>query len=163
MYDYIQSELPALIAKFFAEKIDVARQSISGHSMGGHGALWLAVRHKDVFGAAGSTSGGVDIRPFPMNWEMNKQLGEFAANKGLWDQHTVINQLDKIQPGYLSLIIDCGEGDFFLTVNQNLHEHLLARRIDHDFILRPGVHNGQYWHNSIDYQILFFQKFFSKK
>jgi S-formylglutathione hydrolase FrmB len=131
--------------------------------MGGHGGMWLSIRHKDVFGAGGSTSGGVDIRPFPMNWEMNKQLGEFAANKGLWDQHTVINQLDKIQPGDLSLIIDCGEGDFFLTVNQNLHEHLLARRIDHDFILRPGVHNGQYWHNSIDYQILFFQKFFLKK
>ena len=40
--------------------------------MGGHGAMWLGIRHKDVFGAAGSTSGGVDIRPFPQNWSMNK-------------------------------------------------------------------------------------------
>ena len=38
-------------------------RAITGLSMGGHGALWNAIRHKDVFGAAGSTSGGVDIRP----------------------------------------------------------------------------------------------------
>ena len=37
-------------------------------SMGGHGALWNAIRHSDIFGAAGSMSGGVDIRPFPDNW-----------------------------------------------------------------------------------------------
>ena len=44
MYDYVQSELPALVAKEFPDKIDVSRQSISGHSMGGHGALTLAIR-----------------------------------------------------------------------------------------------------------------------
>ena len=49
--------------------------------MGGHGAMWNAIRHKDTFGAGGSTSGGVDIRPFPLNWDMSKQLGEFAYNK----------------------------------------------------------------------------------
>ena len=43
----------------------IERRAISGLSMGGHGALWSAIRHKDVFGAAGSMSGGVDIRPFP--------------------------------------------------------------------------------------------------
>ena len=48
--------------------------------MGGHGALWLAIRHQDIFGAAGSTSGGVDIRPFPDNWDMKKQLGEYKNN-----------------------------------------------------------------------------------
>lgn len=137
-------------------------RAIAGLSMGGHGALWLAFRHKDIFGAAGSTSGGVDIRPFPMNWEMNRQLGEFAANKHLWDQHTVVNQVDKINNGDLALIIDCGEGDFFLEVNKELDKRLWARNIDHDFIIRPGVHNGTYWNNSIDYHILFFDKFFKK-
>ena len=42
-------------------------------------------------------SGGLDIRPFPNNWEMKKQLGEEASNKQRWDEHTVINQLDKIK------------------------------------------------------------------
>ena len=141
---------------------DRKARAISGLSMGGHGALWSAIRHKDVFGAAGSMSGGVDIRPFPQNWEMNKQLGEFAANKASWDAHTVVNQLDKIVNGDLALIIDCGEADFFLEVNKDLHNRLLARKIDHDFITRPGGHTGTYWNNSIDYHVLFFDKFFKK-
>ena len=147
---------------YYATIPDRKARAISGLSMGGHGALWSAIRHKDVFGAAGSMSGGVDIRPFPQNWEMNKQLGEFAANKASWDAHTVVNQLDKIVNGDLALIIDCGEADFFLEVNKDLHNRLLARKIDHDFITRPGGHTGTYWNNSIDYHVLFFDKFFKK-
>ena len=99
----------------------------------------------------------------PMNWEMNKQLGEFAANKGLWDQHTVINQLDKIQPGDLSLIIDCGEGDFFLLLIKTCTNTCwsVALIMISSFV-REFITDSN-WHNSIDYQILFFQKFFLKK
>jgi hypothetical protein len=125
-------------------------------------ALWNAIRHSDIFGAAGSMSGGVDIRPFPDNWEMKKQLGELAANEAVWDSHTVINQVDKLKNGDLALIVDCGESDFFLDVNRNLHKRLLECKIDHDFITRPGGHTGTYWNNSIDYHILFFCKFFSR-
>lgn len=159
---FISTELVEYMDASYNTLADRRGRAITGLSMGGHGALWIAFRHKDIFGAAGSTSGGVDIRPFPTNWEMSNQLGEFAQNKKLWDQHTVINQLDKIQNGDLALIIDCGLGDFFLAVNQGLHSRLVARDIDHDFILRPGEHNETYWKNSIDYQILFFSKFFSQ-
>lgn len=159
---FVSSELVDYTDSHYATVPDKKGRAITGLSMGGHGALWNAFRHKDVFGAAGSTSGGVDIRPFPGNWKMKEQLGEFAANKALWDAHTVINQIDKIENGDLALIIDCGESDFFLEVNKEFHKHLLARGIDHDFITRPGTHSGRYWNNSIDYQILFFSKFFRK-
>ena len=157
---FISSELINAIDSKYSTVKDKNGRAITGLSMGGHGALYNGMRNKEVFGAAGSTSGGVDIRPFPQNWEMNKQLGEMAANKHLWDSHTVMNQIDKINPGDMALIIDCGEGDFFLEVNKELHKRLLARNIDHDFITRPGVHNNKYWNNSIDYQILFFDKYF---
>ncbi|MBP6066242.1 alpha/beta hydrolase family protein [Bacteroides sp.] len=160
---FVSKELIAYIDTHYATIADRKARAITGLSMGGHGALWNAIRNKAVFGAAGSTSGGVDIRPFPQNWEMAKQLGEFAANKKRWDEHTVINLANTIENGDLALIIDCGEADFFLEVNKSLHQRLLARKIDHDFILRPGAHNGAYWNNSIDYQILFFDKFFKKK
>ena len=159
---FVTSELVKYTDGNYATIPDRKARAISGLSMGGHGALWSAIRHKDVFGAAGSMSGGVDIRPFPQNWEMSKQLGEFAANKASWDAHTVVNQLDKIVNGDLALIIDCGEADFFLEVNKDLHNRLLARKIDHDFITRPGGHTGTYWNNSIDYHVLFFDKFFKK-
>lgn len=130
--------------------------------MGGHGAMWLSFRHKDVFGAAGSTSGGVDIRPFPNNWEMSKQLGNESDNQEVWNNHTAIMQIDRIKNGELAIIFDCGYSDFFFEVNNDFHKKLLKYKIDHDFLVRPGSHNGEYWKNSIDYQILFFKKFFGK-
>ena len=128
--------------------------------MGGHGGLWLGINHPDVFGACGSMSGGVDIRPFPNNWDMKKWLGTYKENPKVWDEHTVINQLDKIEPNTLSIIIDCGTEDFFYQVNENLHKEMLYRNIKHDYIIRPGAHNGQYWENAVDYQLQFFSKFF---
>ena len=157
---FVSSELIAYTDSHYKTIAAPQGRAITGLSMGGHGALWNAFRHKDVFGAVGSTSGGVDIRPFPLNWQMNKQLGEYAANRKRWDEHTAINQIDKIENGDLAIIFDCGESDFFLEVNKELHQRLLGRGIDHDFITRPGTHNNTYWNNSIDYQILFFEKFF---
>jgi len=75
----------------------------------------------------------------------------------------VINQVHLLSKGDLALIIDCGEEDFFLEDNQELHRKLLEHEIDHDFITRPGGHDNFYWNNSIDYQILFFEKYFYKK
>lgn len=160
---FVSLELVSYIDKHYETIADRRGRAISGLSMGGHGALWNAFRHKDVFGAVGSTSGGADIRPFPKSWDMAKQLGEYADNKQVWDAHTVINQIDKLENGDLAIIFDCGADDFFLDVNMNLNERLWARKIDHDFIIRPGDHSGKYWSNSIDYQILFFDKFFKKK
>jgi S-formylglutathione hydrolase FrmB len=160
---FVSKELINYIDANYPVKQDRSGRAITGLSMGGHGAMWLALRHKDVFGAAGSTSGGVDIRPFPNNWEMSKQLGDESNNRQVWEDHTVINQVDRLKNGDLSIIIDCGYGDFFYEVNQDLHNKLLKYKIDHEFQVRPGVHNSDYWRNSIDFQILFFKKFFEGK
>ncbi|MDR0729810.1 MAG: esterase family protein [Prevotellaceae bacterium] len=136
-------------------------RAITGLSMGGHGALWLAFRHTDVFGAAGSTSGGVDFRPFPEKWEISNQLGDYNTHRDRWSEYTVVGQVSKIKDGDLALIVDCGLDDFFLDINISLHLLLKSNHISHDFILRPGKHNMAYWNNSIDYQILFFSKYFS--
>lgn len=160
---FVSNELIKYIDAKYPTIKDRKGRAITGLSMGGHGAMWLSFRHKDVFGAAGSTSGGVDIRPFPNNWEMSKQLGEESNNQEVWDDHTVINQIDRLKNGDLALIIDCGYSDFFFEVNNDFHKKLLKYNIDHDFLVRPGAHNGEYWRNSIDYQLLFFKKFFNRK
>ncbi len=135
-------------------------RAITGLSMGGHGALYLAMRHLDVFGAAGSTAGGVDIRPFPLNWDMAKRLGSYSEYPGRWDEYTVVNQLHRLTPGILALIIDCGTSDFFYGVNERLHQKLLDRNIPHTYITGPGAHNWDYWQQSIPYQLLYFHRFF---
>lgn len=157
---FVSKELVNHIDRNYSTKKDRTGRAITGLSMGGHGALWVAFRHTETFGAAGSSSGGVDIRPFPKNWEMSKQLGDMKDNPQIWENHTVINQIDKIKNGELALIIDCGYEDFFLDVNNKFHQKLLDKGIAHDYLVRPGAHNNQYWNNSIDYQILFFLKYF---
>jgi S-formylglutathione hydrolase FrmB len=135
-------------------------RGITGLSMGGHGALYLALKHQDVFGTAGSMSGGVDIRPFPNNWDMVLRLGTYSEHPENWEKYTVINMLHLLKPNSLALIIDCGTEDFFSKVNENLHEQLLYRNIPHDYITRPGAHNWNYWTNSIQYQLLFMNNYF---
>lgn len=157
---YIAKELVSYVDSHYKTRKAPKGRAISGLSMGGHGGLWLGFRHPDIFGACGSMSGGVDIRPFPNNWEMNKSLGVYKENPDIWEKHTVINQLHLIQPNSLAIIIDCGTEDFFFQVNENLHRQMLQRNIKHDYITRPGVHNSEYWNNAIDYQIIFFSKFF---
>jgi len=138
-------------------------RAISGLSMGGHGALFVAFRHQDVFGACGSMSGGVDIRPFPLSWDIAKRLGDMKTHPENWEKYTVMNQLSYLMPNSIKIIFDCGTEDFFYQVNVKLHEELLYRNIPHDFISRPGSHNSDYWNNSIQYQGLFFANYFNEK
>ena len=160
--DYISDEVIRYTDSHYRTIADRSARAISGLSMGGHGAMWNAIRHRNVFGAAGSISGGLDIRPFPTNWKMQNQLGEFASNKKRWDEHTVINLIPSLKDDDLAIIIDCGVDDFFLEVNRRAHQSLLDHNIKHDYIERPGAHNNAYWNNSIDYQLLFFHKFFAQ-
>jgi S-formylglutathione hydrolase FrmB len=138
-------------------------RAIAGLSMGGHGALYLYFRHQDIFGSAGSMSGGVDLRPFPNNWDLAKRLGSQDEYPENWEKHSVINQLHRMKNHNPSIIIDCGIDDFFIDVNRKLHKKLQYLNIKHDYIERPGKHNWDYWDNALQYQVLFFNNFFQSK
>ncbi len=160
---FVSRELPAFMDNKYNTIADREGRAITGLSMGGHGAMWNGVRNRDVFGAAGSMSGGVDIRPFPDSWFMKRQLGELAENQKVWDQHTVINAIDGLKNNELAIIVDCGVGDFFLDVNRNLHTKLVEMGVTHDYIERAGAHTATYWNNSIIYQTHYFDQYFSAK
>ena len=160
---YVAGELVKWVDNKYKTIKDKKGRAITGLSMGGHGALYLAFKHQDVFGAAGSMSGGVDIRPFPENWEISLRLGRYAEYPDNWEKNTVINLLHLLTPKSLALIIDCGIDDFFFKVNNNLHEQLVFRNIPHDFIVRPGAHTWTYWNNAIGYQLLFMSNYFKKR
>ncbi len=160
---FVSKELIEYIDKNYRTIANKNGRAITGFSMGGHGGLWLGFRHPDVFGSCGSMSGGVDIRPFPLNWKMAESLGDYASNESVWDSHTVINQLHKLHPKNMpSIIIDCGTSDFFYEVNEALHKKMLHMRIPHEYITRPGAHTHPYWNNAIDTQIAFFLKRFQR-
>jgi S-formylglutathione hydrolase FrmB len=159
---YVSKELVQWIDGKYKTIKDKKGRAITGLSMGGHGALYLAFKHQDIYGAAGSMSGGVDIRPFPNNWDMAKKLGDYAKEPKKWEENSVVNMIHLLKPNSLSLIIDCGTADFFMEVNKQLHQELLYRNIPHDFIVRPGAHNWDYWNNAVKYQMLFMSNYFKK-
>lgn len=72
-----------------------------------------------------------------------------------------LNMTHLIKPG-LNIIFDCGTGDFFYEVNCNLHNKLLEAEIPHDYCVRPGQHNWEYWYNAVKYQFQFFNDRFGK-
>lgn len=157
---YVSKELVKWIDDHYKTLKNRKGRGITGLSMGGQGALYLALRHQDVFGAAGSMSGGVDIRPFPDNWLMAARLGKYADHPENWEKNTVINLLYLLTPNSLALVIDCGTEDFFYRVNEKLHQEMLLRNIAHDYTTRPGAHNWAYWNNAITFQLLFMNNFF---
>ena len=157
---YIIDELVPFIDKKYKTIASREGRAISGLSMGGHGSLYLSLKHQDVFGAAGSMSGGVDIRPFSEKWDIKKRLGAINDFPDNWEKNTVVNLIELNQNNNLKLIIDCGVDDFFIDVNRELHQKMLALKIDHDYIERPGKHNIDYWENSLKFQLLFFYNFF---
>lgn len=158
---YIIDELVPFIDRKYKTIANRIGRAISGLSMGGHGALYLSFKHQDVFGAAGSMSGGVDFRPFPEKWDIKKRLGSIAEFPENWEKNTVVNMLGLVENNNLNLIIDCGVDDFFIDVNRELHKKMLVLKIKHDYIERPEKHNIDYWENSLKFQVLFFYNFFN--
>ncbi|MDE6301346.1 MAG: esterase family protein [Muribaculaceae bacterium] len=137
------------------------QRAISGLSMGGQGAMFLSMRHPDIWANAGSTSGGLDIRPFSQKWKMKESLGDISVNPEAWESHTPVNLIKDVVPGTINIIFDCGADDFFAGVNEAFHKALVEKGIDHDYIQRPGNHSMTYWNNSIPYQLHYFTTKFS--
>ncbi len=160
---FISKELVAYIDSHYPTRANPDGRAITGLSMGGHGALYNGIRNQDVFGAAGSMSGGVDIRPFPANWNIADHIGEMSEHPENWERFTVINQLHHLTPDRpMALIIDCGTEDFFYAVNEALHEKLTYLNIPHRYTTDHGAHVKSYWQREVHHQFHFFSEFFNK-
>lgn len=157
---YITQELRNYVESHYRTLNHPKYRAITGLSMGGHGALWLGWRHPDIYGSCGSMSGGVDIYNFPNKWKINERLGDYESNKEVWRKHSVSNLVPSLVPGQ-NIIIDDGNKDIFINENNALHQALDKQGIPHDYIVRPGAHNWNYWVNSLDYHVLFFHKAFN--
>lgn len=111
MYDYVSEELPALIAAQFA--VDPARQSIMGHSMGGHGALVCALRHPQRYRAVSAFA--PIAAPMQCPWG-KKALGQYLGqDPAAWASYDATALVTSQQfPG--EILIDQGLADNFLEI-----------------------------------------------
>jgi S-formylglutathione hydrolase FrmB len=158
---YIIKDVVSYIDTHYPTIADKTKRVITGLSMGGHGALYLALRHPDIFGACGSMSGGVDLQASKVKYEIANRMGPYKSNKKLWQSNTIVNIVDTIT-SFPPMIIDCGIADYFYNAHKLLHKKLMAKKAPHTFLEMPGEHNWFYWSNAIRFQLLFFDNFFGK-
>ena len=175
-----QSQFETHIIKEVIPKIDNTYRTvktnkgrvITGLSMGGHGAMYLSTRHPDMFCAAGSMSGALDMNFSKYRFDSTatrsikdkylKVLGTDDPNNALFAKNSVINMVETIKKNGLPMIIDCGVDDFLLDTNREFHNRLVYSNVPHDYTERPGGHTWAYWENALPYQMVFFQKVLKK-
>ena len=110
MWSYVTEELPALIGKNFSADMD--RQSIMGHSMGGHGALTIALRHPQRFRAASAFS--PIAAPSQVPWGIKALSGYLGDDRKAWRRHDAVALIED-GARFPELLVDVGDADPFLT------------------------------------------------
>jgi S-formylglutathione hydrolase FrmB len=159
---YITTEVVHFIDSAYKTQPYMFSRAITGLSMGGHGALYLALRHPQVFGAAGSMSGGVDLKESKNRFDISKRIGDTLTAANEWYYRSVVGMVDTIKNISVKINFECGVNDFFIGGNRLLHKKLTDKKVPHDYTERPGEHNWDYWENAVQYQLLYFKNFFAK-
>jgi S-formylglutathione hydrolase FrmB len=153
---YVGTEVVAYIDKHFRTIATKWARAITGLSMGGFGALHIALQRPHQFGAAGSISGAVDPRGCENEPGIEQVFGDPARDAGFWNSEAIVENARSFGDAHIALTIDCGVNDSLVQSNRTLHERLVELGVPHDYAERPGGHTWKYWANAVQYQVLFF-------
>lgn len=147
MRSYIEDELPGLILREFA-MADMSRQGITGHSMGGHGALTIALRNPDRFRSVSAFA--PIVAPSQCPWGEKALGGYLGDDRAVWRQHDAVALIED-GARLPELLVDQGDADAFLT--EQLKPELLAAAcrdagIDLTLRMQPGYDHSYYFISS---------------
>ncbi len=143
MRSYIEDELPALVAASFP--VDMARQAITGHSMGGHGALTVALRNPDRFRSVSAFA--PIVAPSQVRWGQKALGGYLGDDPDAWRKHDAVALIED-GARLAELLVDQGDADTFLT--EQLRPELLASAcaaagIPLTLRMQPGYDHSYYF------------------
>jgi len=160
---YLVAELLPLIESRFPVAAGPAACAISGLSMGGHGAVALSLKHPDLFGAASSLSGILDLTLHAGMgdvWQLDSILGSYQQFPEHWRQNSCCDLVlnSAARPAFF---IDCGlEDAFALADNRKFTRLLDSLNIPHRYEENPGEHKWTYWDDRLEEHLQFFAAFF---
>ncbi len=156
----IAVDLVKYVDTLFQTRADRTGRCIGGLSMGGYGAVKLALKHPETFASATSHSGAMGFAH--SSWERYasvirinqfKHLYEKSVAGGAEDLFALAEKLDPtLRP---SLRIDCGTEDFLLEDNRNYTAHLKSIGYAHEYEEFPGSHEWGYWDTHVQRAIAF--------
>ncbi len=143
MYSYVTDELPEAVASAFP--IDLSRQGIMGHSMGGHGALTVALRNPGRFRAVSAFA--PIVAPMQVPWGVKALSGYLGRDRAAWRLHDAIALIED-GARVAEILVDQGEADQFLI--EQLRPELLERacaeaRIALTLRRQPGYDHSYYF------------------
>ena len=143
MWSYVTDELPKLIAEQFP--VDAKRQSIMGHSMGGHGALTCALRNPHRYRAASAFA--PIVAPSQVPWGIKALGGYLGNNRDAWRTHDTVALIED-GAKFRDLLVDVGGADQFLA--EQLRPELLEAacekaRIPLTLRRQPGYDHSYYF------------------
>lgn len=143
MWSYITRELPEIIADCFPADMD--RQSIMGHSMGGHGALTIGLALADRFRAVSAFA--PIVAPSQVPWGQKALSGYLGDDAAAWRRHDAVALIED-GARVPALLVDQGEADSFLA--EQLRPQLLAEAcasagIDLTLRMQPGYDHSYYF------------------
>jgi putative tributyrin esterase len=151
-WTFISEELPALARSFFPLAEERELNYVAGLSMGGYGAMKLALTHPDRFAAAASLSGSVDIVHRALNFPDDFKLifGDATKVKGSEnDLFYLAEQLSGSKVKAPQLYQCCGTEDFLYRDNIRFRDYCRELRIDLTYEEEPGEHEWGYWDRKI--------------
>lgn len=152
--DYVAKDLISEIDGKYRTIRERHTRGVAGLSMGGYGALKLALKYPELFSFAGSLSGALNaaqnldaLRP-----EFRAKLLEVFGNPGGRtrtenDIFTLLKASPKDDHPYLYLA--CGSGDFFLEANRAFANQLSSRKIAYEYHETAGGHDWEYWDRAL--------------
>jgi S-formylglutathione hydrolase len=143
MWTYVTEELPALVAAEFP--VDVDRQAITGHSMGGHGALTLALNFPDRF--QGVSAFAPIVAPGQVPWGQKALAGYLGDDRERWRRHDAVALIEN-GARLPELLVDVGDADPF--IEKELRPELLERAcasagIPLKLRIQPGYDHSYYF------------------
>lgn len=156
-FTFFSIELPKIIESIFPISKKSEDRMIGGLSMGGYGALKIALSKPSYFGKVFSLSGALDIEHIrDLTRESGRKNGfdgVFGPNSTINTKHDLKHLLIKAKnkkQAMPEIMIACGTEDFLIESNQKFHEFLTHEGIDHIYQTEPGVHDWLYWDHTIE-------------
>lgn len=176
--DMFMKELLPYIQSNYRVRTSKRYTGISGLSMGGAGALRLALKYDQHFGACAAYSSAIFTEESvtssdqeSMDGYISKAMPDMVGTKGKnrlnksYKEYDVLQWVKNKDPELLKTVkiyFDCGDDDFLTLGNAQLHKELLVRQIPHEYRVRDGAHTWPFWRESLPVGLKFISDSFWK-
>lgn len=152
-WTFISEELPALARSFFPLSDKREDNFVAGLSMGGYGAFKLALRKPEMFAAAASLSGALDVTERFRNEAFTREgqliFGDQPVDGTDNDLFSLLKQLDNTGGTKPKLYQCCGTEDILYADNRKFLEACRETSLDLTYVEGPGAHTWEYWDDRI--------------